>query len=467
MIKKLLSFATLIAISVGLSAQPTWTQQSTGFTDVTYGMGVDVVSAVNSNIVWVKGFNGSGTSTQYKVFSRTNDGGNNWGAGHFTQMTGAIMPNVLTAVSYDTAFAIAYDTVTYDASFWRTFDGGTTWSTVAGVMNTPPTTFADGVKFWDGSKGFCYGDPVSNEFDIYTTTDGGGTWTDVPGTNMDNPVAGEYGFNGSDCASIVSGGVGFFFTNMGRVYKTTDYGQNWAVTTTRPWTPGTAFGSNKIYASSANWIIVAAYTTSTSTWAWKYTDNGGATWNNYVPNGTFYEYSMCYVPGSPNTLVATSPFTSTAVGVAYSDDGGLNWTDYLDPIYLQPVGANVQALAVGFADQQNGWVGNYDVNGVDNTILKFHDATAGLNSYQLVNGNDVNIFPNPSNGLVSFSINGAVTANMNLKVVDVVGNVVFEQTLNVNGINATSFDFSNYAKGVYIVQITSGNDIKTQKLMIQ
>jgi photosystem II stability/assembly factor-like uncharacterized protein len=371
--KRNLLFIALFCISFGLQAQY-WSQQNTNMAGTSTG--VDQVSIVDSNIVWVNGFNGSGAGPYLPAHARTQDGGNTWVAGGYTGFGPTVHSYVLTGVTYDKAFCVAMDTVTGGAaSFWKTTNGGTSWSIVTGIMNTGTTTFADGVKFWNSSKGFCYGDPVSGEFDIYTTNDGGATWNDVPGANIPNPSpAAEYGFNGYDCASITPGGIGFFITNWGRVYKTTDYGTTWTITPTNPFTPTVALGSNKIYASSADYIICAAYTTSTTTWAWVYTDNGGLTWSTYAP---YYEYTMCYVPGTTNTFVATSPFTASIVGVANSTDGGMTWTDYLDATYLQPAGSNIQCLGVGFYDAGIGWVGNYDQAASINSILKYHQPITG------------------------------------------------------------------------------------------
>lgn len=377
--KRNLLFIALLCISFGLKAQY-WSQQNTNMAGSSTA--VDQVSIVDSSIVWVNGMNGSGAGPFIQAQSRTQDGGATWVPGGYNGFGATVKAFVLTGVTYSDAFCVALDTVTGGAaSFWKTTNGGSTWTKVTGILNTGTTTFADGVKFWNSSKGFCFGDPVSGEFDIYTTSDGGATWFDVPGANIPNPVntpAAEYGFNGADCSSVVAGGIGFFMTNNGRIYKTIDYGATWTVTPTNPFTPTSAsYGSNKLYASSADFIICAVYTTSTTTWEWKYTDDGGTTWSTYAPSGNFYEYSMCAIPGAINTFVATSPYNTSIMGVAYSDPGAMNWTDYLDATYLQPAGTNVQCLGLGFYDAGIGWVGNYDQAATINSVLKYHHPVTG------------------------------------------------------------------------------------------
>jgi hypothetical protein len=418
-------------------------------------------------VVWVDGFNGSGVGGYLPVISRTKDGGTTWVAGSYSGFGATDHATVLCGVTYNRAFCAVYDTVATTASFWQTVNGGAAWTTVTGVLNGA-TSFADGVKFWNSHKGFCYGDPVNSYFEIYTTSDSGITWTAVPTANI--PIAAsssEYGYNGFDCASIVPGGIGFFLTNAGRVFKTTDYGATWAVTTAAPYT--TVPNSGKIYASSANYIIVSSLTDVTNDiWDWKYTTDGGATWLTFTPtSGNFYQYDMCYIPGTPNTFVATSPYSSTIMGVAYSTDGGMDWTDFTDATYLQPSGSNIQCLGVAFYNQFYGWVGNYDQAASINSILKYYNpgSGVGVHIYSL-NGNDVNIYPNPSNGMVQFQINGPNDKDVNISVFDVAGKKVFETTMNVNGIANASFDFSNLSKGMYIVKGSSANDQFIRKLII-
>jgi len=359
----------LVAMSFSVSAQA-WRQQYTNMTgSTTY---VDQIAVVDSNIVWVNGTNGSSTVDGFiNAHSRTNDGGETWVPGTYNGIASTVDIRVLAASSYTNAFAIAMDTVSSVASFWKTIDGGANWSLVTGVMNTGSTTFADGVSFWDSSKGFCYGDPVSGKFDIYYTTDGGTTWTPTLAANTAAPVAGEYGYNGAECAAKANNGVGAFITNKGRVYRTTDYGITWDTTAVAPF--ASCPYSNIISMSSANFIIVGNLPTNTSSaYDYKYTTDGGATWNTYAAaSGTFYTYKMCYVPGTANMFVATSPYSTGDKGVGYATDG-LNWADYYDATFLQDVSAvNMQMLGVAFADSSNGWVGNYNYFGGENSILRY------------------------------------------------------------------------------------------------
>lgn len=356
---RLLLMCAFVAVAFGANAQ--WRQQNTNMPGTsTYA---SQISVVDSNIVWVSGENGSGDGVNIKAHCRTNDGGETWVAGTFNGMASTIDARVLAGVSYTKAFVTAMDTVSGAASFWKTVDGGVTWTSIPSVM----TGFANGVYFWDANKGYCTGDPVTGPFDNFYTTDGGTTWTQS--TTVPTALSQEYGFNGAECSAKGPNGVGGFITNKGRVIVTNDYGVTWTATAVAPFT---ACVSNKIFMANANFIIVASMATAASTdYEWKYTTDGGATWSTYAAvSGNFYSFDMCYVPGTTNMFVSSSPFTDSK-GISFANDG-LNWSDYYDEIFLQDAqAANHQMLGVAFTDINNGWVGNYNYFGGYNSILRY------------------------------------------------------------------------------------------------
>ncbi len=84
----------------------------------------------------------------------------------------------------------------------------------------------------------------------------------------------------------------------------------------------------------------------------------------------------------------------------------------------------------------------------------------GVDENPLV-GSDIAIYPNPTNGVISISINDV--KEFNYSVVDVVGNVV--ATNHVNG-SKTIIDLTTNAKGVYFVTIDTENGSITKKVML-
>jgi hypothetical protein len=75
--------------------------------------------------------------------------------------------------------------------------------------------------------------------------------------------------------------------------------------------------------------------------------------------------------------------------------------------------------------------------------------------------NSVSIFPNPTKGI--FTLN-TQNKNANIFVVDALGNILLNK-LNVNA--TTSFDLSNYAKGLYLVKVICGEKVVIKKVVVE
>jgi hypothetical protein len=85
-------------------------------------------------------------------------------------------------------------------------------------------------------------------------------------------------------------------------------------------------------------------------------------------------------------------------------------------------------------------------------------ANTGINDSPI---SDVSIYPNPSNGLVNITFEGK--ENINITVRDISGKVVHSDILNSNSV----IDFSEFGKGIYLVDITNSQGTITQKVTIQ
>ncbi|MFH0894646.1 MAG: T9SS type A sorting domain-containing protein [Bacteroidota bacterium] len=81
----------------------------------------------------------------------------------------------------------------------------------------------------------------------------------------------------------------------------------------------------------------------------------------------------------------------------------------------------------------------------------------GINELQ---GNSINLFPNPAKGY--FTLNSA--GNGNLSVTDMTGKILMNEKISYA---TQSFDISNFAKGVYLVNVSSEKNSFTKKLVIE
>jgi hypothetical protein len=130
-----------------------------------------------------------------------------------------------------------------------------------------------------------------------------------------------------------------------------------------------------IFASSDNYFIASSNTNPSS---WKYTSDGGTTWDTLNTYGNFYSHQLCYVPNTTNMFVGSDNGTGFR-GVGFSYDGGLNWSDFTDTTYIQPGGSNIQCYGIGFC----------------NSGLT---ATASANQINICTGNSTKLDVTPSGG---------------------------------------------------------------------
>jgi hypothetical protein len=65
---------------------------------------------------------------------------------------------------------------------------------------------------------------------------------------------------------------------------------------------------------------------------------------------------------------------------------------------------------------------------------------------------DVNIYPNPSRGIVNISYSGTRTLDVEIQVIDILGKQVYELSTVIN--NEATIDMSNMENGTYFINIT-------------
>lgn len=79
----------------------------------------------------------------------------------------------------------------------------------------------------------------------------------------------------------------------------------------------------------------------------------------------------------------------------------------------------------------------------------------------------LNIFPNPASTELFISYDGSKNKNLNLRIYDVIGNVVFEKnTLQGESIQQISININEWARGVYILKGSVGEIEITKKIII-
>jgi photosystem II stability/assembly factor-like uncharacterized protein len=328
-----------------------WISQASAF--VNPSRGIMYLQAVDSLVVWATAYDGLNVNSPIQELTHTENGGETWTSGTIPGCSGLALSMVF-ALNGDTAYCpMHWVAGSNPKGIYFTTDGGSSWSRQATASFSDPASFPNVVHFFDKNNGFCMGDPIAGEYEIYTTENGGITWTQVGADNIPNPIFGEFGVTGYYSAI---GDKAWFGTNNGKVYRTTDKGHHWEVSMTQ-------LNGKFVDVKFANELHGLAQDKSTnSTGALSETFDGGVTWTLVNPTGPVGATDLCFVPGTENTWVSTNAFIWG--GAFYSFDGGHSWAVFN--------GVNtLQFMAVDFTSNSCGWAGAFNTSSTVGGIFKY------------------------------------------------------------------------------------------------
>jgi hypothetical protein len=165
-----------------------------------------------------------------------------------------------------------------------------------------------------------------------------------------------------------------------------------------------------------------------------------------------------------------------------------NQTQYKDTFDLQPGCYSIivedsdnDGLAFWYSSQVEGETsGNMKIRKVGGSYIEFFPSdfgsyhrydfsvgfTLGLNEMELAH--TISIFPNPSNGMTTIEVEGAVNNDASLEIYDVMGRKVWAEKMNATSSFAESFiDVSDFNSGLYVVKITTNQRVYTKELLKQ
>ena len=78
------------------------------------------------------------------------------------------------------------------------------------------------------------------------------------------------------------------------------------------------------------------------------------------------------------------------------------------------------------------------------------------------------IQPNPAHGTVSFVVSGINTGSCVLSVTSIDGKILSSDVLEATSAPVLkTMDISGYARGIYFVQLKTGNKVVTEKMVVQ
>ncbi|MGZ4033258.1 MAG: T9SS type A sorting domain-containing protein [Bacteroidia bacterium] len=80
----------------------------------------------------------------------------------------------------------------------------------------------------------------------------------------------------------------------------------------------------------------------------------------------------------------------------------------------------------------------------------------------------ITVFPNPTNGMLSVTMNHANFSELKISVVDIQGKEVYTMyDKNITTNYSRQINLENLSKGLYYIKLSTGTDLKVQKLIIQ
>ena len=181
------------------------------------------LSAVDDNIVWISGTEGT--------VLRTTDSGKTWDTLKVPKGEGLDFRGIR---AFDDKTAVLMSSGPGEkgqARVYRTADGGKTWKLV--LEEKTKGAFFDAVVFFDAKRGILIGDPVDSHFMVYLTADGGETWQRVAPEKIPEALPNEGAFAASNSCLAVEGANDAWFATGGasvaRVFRSTNFGESWFV----------------------------------------------------------------------------------------------------------------------------------------------------------------------------------------------------------------------------------------------
>lgn len=76
--------------------------------------------------------------------------------------------------------------------------------------------------------------------------------------------------------------------------------------------------------------------------------------------------------------------------------------------------------------------------------------------------NEINLYPNPTNGVININLGNNTLKNANLQVIDLLGKVILTEQLTTQ---KTTLNLNNYRKGIYFVRFSNENGSRVYKVV--
>ena len=204
-----------------------------------------------------------------------------------------------------------------------------------------------------------------------------------------------------------------------------------------------------------------------------YFNLGGA----WTTGGTNYEYGTDLFFNSDGSGFFTKPATNDS-SFSYQKD---TWTAVVVSVDLDA--STFQISIDGVAASSGIWGAPSGFGAIDVFGFGYTDATGATEStsnffvddIELVSMNvgiqelsniNLSVYPNPTNGNFTVNLNGINSGDYKMNIVDVLGNLVYTENLDVVGESTLIYDL-DLSNGMYFISISDGSATTTQRIIIE
>lgn len=370
----------------------------------------------------------------------------------------------------------------YYAGAYKTTDGGLSWELKFHENEIPGDYYFRNIEFLDANIGFI----GALGADFFKTVDGGETWSIV--SNIPTATQAICGIHALTGTTTVYA-CGAYFTPA-YIIKSIDSGANWQYIDMSSYATALVevkfVNENLGYAagSDANGAIVLK------------TTNGGTTWTS-IFNSTIageYIWKLQFIENDTDVIFGSLYSTGINEGkLIKSFDAGVTWTSLTAPE------TGVQAL--GFVSQTKGWMGGHNtgffetVDGgqnwtdlnlggnlnrifvLPNNLAYASGSTIYKYTTEVLETNDIREFrkplnikivSNPVNKELELSINFKSTDHLLIELYDIKGRKIKQLTrdiINVKGDYNYTFNVSDLSSGTYILDFHSDSGRSSEKFI--
>ena len=207
--------------------------------------------------------------------------------------------------------------------------------------------------------------------------------------------------------------------------------------------------------------------------------NGGTSWYEYfydwkvTVGGCAREDSTFTVSIHPDAVAAIS--VDTANATISATDWMANWstsgTTGADSIYVE--------FSNGTSSNDTSGTVTFNANnaGETVTVIAFGPCSSDTATFtfdvnqisvdeDFLNGT-LSIYPNPTRGLFNVEFATASATDVEISIVNMVGQVISTEVVTVNGLYNNQFDLSNESAGVYFIKFTTEEGVFTERITVE